>query len=857
MQAANSKHSAQQARMAVLNAMNQRQQHQQRQQQQQQQQQVVRNAPHLGELQAAIPQGIGAGMVSGRGARAPANPAAQVAARAAANMFPPNARQQQPAPQQPTQPSQPPQQQRPGNRQAITQEQVIVGHFCRFAIKTMARLTQGHARAKEFEDRLKEHIKNVWARWVRKTITRPQLLDSVNNFVRRSAPSATNIDVIRDFKRWYEREYELQKRRSSAVSRGRVIGQPTQPQATLPPTHPPQTLPVPSKAATTTNASVVTPSQITQPRQQGTGRGASKASAAGRGSGGGRGISKPSGGKSVSLQNMNNMKKEQMLVMTGGRGQGLLPSAGRAVVVGRSDVVGRGAAIGQPISAGRGSPSNGRGSSLPKTGTAGKSMVGGKSIPGNRAGPASKPKGGRKNASSKAPVKQSPKGVMNKPGSRPPPANPADFQMSHAPGSIANGKRPFESSVDSPIGSQAKKSKQAAAKMPKSAPSKKKPASGVPPPLAVKGKAPPARPELKGAPGKGPATSTHAGVANGALKSVTGNQSSQNGPPAKKARRVDDGPEELDALNDIVDIEDEEDRLGRDAGGLGGDAPEVYHFGADMLLTGTKLRTKMQRIARLHGVSEKMTPDCMELMSLAVRERLIQIVEGLKQVSAAKFERQRLEWKTKNVGIDLYSRLSSLRDDEERQLKNAADARVRRKKEQEEAEAKKLSGEESKIEKSSKDVSAAAEAERKEKLALEKKRKEDSSQIDALHGLMRRRKKNTTIRAGGGLAPLGPLGKKVLPPIQPRNDSRTNGKGVDPLSKLEPLGGLISLGRTTNPTSMASRLPPLGAKKNIVKTRVTLKDTLFLMKRDVKMRRSTLIFRWLPRVDEHRLPMSE
>ena len=110
------------------------------------------------------------------------------------------------------------QQRSSANGQSYTQEQVILGHYCRFAIKTMRRLTEGHTRAKEIEDGLKAHIKNIWARWVRKDITRPQLLDSVNNFVRDNSPSSNNVDVIRDFKKWYEREYELQQQRSNTAN---------------------------------------------------------------------------------------------------------------------------------------------------------------------------------------------------------------------------------------------------------------------------------------------------------------------------------------------------------------------------------------------------------------------------------------------------------------------------------------------------------------------------------------------------------------------------------------------------------------------------------------------------------------
>lgn len=109
----------------------------------------------------------------------------------------------------------------------ITQEQVIVGHFCRHSLKLLARVMKNNPRSAQAEERLKAHIKRVWAQWVREEISRPQLLESVATFVRATGPETANLDVVRDFKVWYEREFEMQCQRNALAN-----ATPGQPQAT-------------------------------------------------------------------------------------------------------------------------------------------------------------------------------------------------------------------------------------------------------------------------------------------------------------------------------------------------------------------------------------------------------------------------------------------------------------------------------------------------------------------------------------------------------------------------------------------------------------------------------------------------
>ena len=72
--------------------------------------------------------------------------------------------------------------------------------------------------------------------------------------------------------------------------------------------------------------------------------------------------------------------------------------------------------------------------------------------------------------------------------------------------------------------------------------------------------------------------------------------------PQKKARRADGDLNELSVVNTIVDIEDEEDKRGRDADRRAVVVEEILDYGADMLRAGARLRAKIQAAtARLFG----------------------------------------------------------------------------------------------------------------------------------------------------------------------------------------------------------------------------------------------------------------
>lgn len=818
------------------------------------------------------------------------------------------------------------------NRQ-ITQEQIILGHFCRHAIKTLSRVMQGNPARERMEILLKDHIKSVWAQWVKGMIPRQRLLESVAKFVRASCPEAGDIDVIGEFKTWYEREFELQKRRTAAAEAERRAVQQNHMQQQQQRQQQTQTQQQPQQLQS--EQSQMTQKQQRKPQTSrvatsgrdpllqahaagakpfagfvpGAGRGAPVASPALKHE---AQVQKPevsvaktepqfvpgqTGGKSVSSKTVVARKAHPKSA----KGASVASTAGKSVgsksvgskTVPRQPAVQNMAQPGmqlptQPATKG---PSAGVLTQISAGGgvVAGKSVAGHKGLVANKLPTAPKPKGRKPSAkpppkvAAKPNIKMSPKNVVNatltppKQKGSPSLSNPnlsvgLSAGLSAGVSSPTIDKRPLDAIANSPSGSASKKPKPTP-KGPR-APARKKTHVIAPPPLGIgRGeKPPPAKADMisKGRPPLAPggvagSLGGMSGITKGPTPAVAGTANAGQ-VPVKKTKGVDD---ELSVVHNVVDIENEEDMLGRDAeGGIGG-VVEIMDYDTDLLLAGPTLRHKMQECATRHGLDENVSKECMEMMSLAVRERLASVLESLKEIAAVRMESNKSLWMTQPVGANIYEKLEQAMQDEERSLTVAAEMRVKRRKEQQEREAKRLASEAEKEEKKTKDSNAATEQEKKEKLALEKKRKEHSSQRDALSGLLagidKRRKKPSGSK---GLAPLVSLSKlggaggskssgSILPPIRRLGGSglpgigRGDGKGgskVDPLEKMSAPGPLVKLGG-----SRKSSMPGL-LGKNIEeraggpKRALTLKDCLFLMESEHNMRKGTLLYKWYGRM---------
>lgn len=783
-----------------------------------------------------------------------------------------------------------------------TQEQVIVGHFCRHAIKTLTKVMENDPRAADAEKRLRDHIKTVWAKWVRQMITRPQLLESVAGCVRESCEAAARIDVIREFKAWYEREYERQKQRTDLRAREQAkvqaemarrgsVQNPLQAmraqavaaagkagamgsagmqakagnRAGLTTKQSAQLMLARNMQANPGNRAGLTANQGAQLISSTGGKGlasktipgkhtAVRGTVAGKtlaGRGIGRGVPVEShGGKSITRA-----PSSGKVAAGSGRGQAIhrAVGAGRGTAVGKAPALGRGIGIGKSPAAGG---ALGQRGAMVNAGIPGDGVMGGKGLLSSKS-PGAKSKASRKTVSkgpAKAVSKDSPRSAGARP--KPPPADPAAF-VNHqgVPGMVGSvvGKRPHDTSGMSPQGPLVKKSKPPSV-VGHGAAARKKPPASPASPSTQKGKPPPARPEMfRGKQIKRPVTSTPGGhVANAMGKGLPPGQSGSSHPPPKKPRRAGDGMEELSVVRDIVDIEDEEDKLGIDAGAETLEVQEVFDYGADMLLAGPRLRTKMQAITKRVGLEENVGTDVMEMVSLAARERLSEIFESLREIASIRTDSEKGNWRTQITGPNVYSRMKRMRQDEERTLQVGSEMRSKRLKEQKEQEAKKLAGESASADKKTKDSSAAAESDRKQRVALEKKRKEHSSHNDALIALVRStdaRRKKPAIK---GLAPLESLSKKGLPPIPKLGSMNTASAGssskdrrvTDPHEKLNTLGPLVKLGRD-NALHNKDMQP---AAKPEVKRRLTLRDCIFLMERTPNTRKSSLVYKWYARL---------
>ncbi|KAI0558198.1 Transcription initiation factor TFIID [Gracilaria domingensis] len=755
----------------------------------------------------------------------------------------------------------------PGQSRSITQEQVIVGHFCRHAIKTLKKIMEGLPYATQGEMRLREHIKAVWSQWVKGMITRPQLLQSVSNFVKQSTPAAKEVDVIKDFKAWYEHEYEQQKQR------GRQTQQPPPKQVRNPqvsgqsviranniPVHTGKQPMRPNMAPqplTATRTQIKGETQrVNIPRTAGksiTGKQepmrvvpARPALPKNVGARPGDGV----GGRQLAG---SNMARPQVLPVrpTSTNAPNIMVPSGIPSQHGNVNQV-----VVSKMPDGRPNNSSKGGQKIvgvvPQL--AGKS-VGGKSLLHNKTATQPKAKQPRRppqKTAAKTTARTSPKGAGKGKSPAPYPFHAGvhpggNVPINYPPHQLQSqlpAKRGLDGNVSSSPPNAAKKVK-TISKPPKGTSGKKKPSAAVGNVAASKSTRPPVqRLEQKNKGAKRP-------MASGALP-PSGPASVGPGNPGadvaqKKVRRQED-LKEINLVDNVVDIEDEEVKLNVDANGRRQAVEEVVVYNPDMIVSGPILRKKMQSIAKRHGINENINKEAIEMMSFAVRERLACILESLKTVASVRVGAEKEQWGRVETGLNIREKLQRAREDEERSLQVAAEMRVKRRKEQREAEAKRLAGEAAKNDKSAKDSSAAAEAERKEKLALEKKKKESSSQRDALSGLVRdygRRRR----RAAKPLAPLNPLGKPGLPPLvkRPSSDSlgRSGLKPLGSLDRLKELGPLVKLGRSNTTVPRGLGKDPAAAH---VKLNVTLRDCLFLFESERNTKKSSLLYKWYTRL---------
>lgn len=749
------------------------------------------------------------------------------------------------------------------DRKPLTAQQMIVEQFCRYSFKRFARIMEGDPLGPPLQARLKEQIKGVWIQWSRGIVTRPHLLESIAAFVKGGSPKASQVDVIQDFRVWYERQNKLHKQLKNPDQTARLQQElfkrkTNQMNALNVGRRAPSSLHISTPGSVMPGTTVLQPPKPEPVTRQSVKQRQQMMQSLGHATGG-----KKLANKSVPTMLLGANRKLHNSVRGKANGDKsapnipnaentleppIAPKTSNCYIMGVN--TGRGIAIEKSPSMNRG-PS-GRGIRQPGEARAskgiaeGKSVSGGKGLMYNNTPVAAKPETARKNfssdlgkVSSECIGEGSTKAAITQPKSNAmiPPGGPMASLADHAE-IEGNNKRTLEGNMTALPGK--------AVKRPKTNPKGGKNVThkGKKVAASVGGCTTGIKKRGMKKPSVGDVAGVEPGVHSNDVGTGVGNGNAGAG---KKVRRTEDGLNEISVVNNIVDIEDEEEKLGKDIGSACTQVDEVADCGGEMFVGAGRLRTKMQKITKRFGLSENVSKEAMEVMSLAVRERVAGILESLKEIAAVRIEANKQEWNTAPTGINVYEEMMRRRQSEERSLQIAASMRAKREKEQKEKDSKKDREVESNNEKKAKDCGVTSETERKEKLALEKKRKESSSQRDALSGLLRnidkRRKKPSLSK---GLAPLEPLGKKgaILPPIPRRMGAtsfRSGGTNSGNKKRLDhsKLKGVVPVGKTRgNMNGIAE------------KVKLSLQDCLFLMKGDGKTRKS--VYKWYARVGDRR-----
>lgn len=421
----------------------------------------------------------------------------------------------------------------------------------------------------------------------------------------------------------------------------------------------------------------------------------------------------------------------------------------------------------------------------------------------------------------------------------------------------------------------------------------------------------------------GPTVNVNAGMKPGGMNVKTGNDTNSaagnmnatntgTGAPVKRKMGVED---ELTALNGVVDVEREENMMVRGSSGADDvvviDGEESYSD-KNMLLAGAILRQKMQKVARRLLPDENIGVNVMELISLAVEERLRYVIDGLREAAATRIDAEKANWVMSEDGISVYDQLNRIRKEEEQNLFDAIEKRLKKQNEKKEANSRRPNDDGTAADKNGDNaaggiagtngagggsaagsgaggggsgVGASAgagsgagsgaagisgvgsasggviDAEKaKEKIALDKKKRENSSQRDALSGLLEGRNRK---RGQSSLKPLvqrkpgGPKGLwalSALPPLSKKNSSSGGAKsGENSLKASDTKGGLRPLGKEFAKEGYSSMKGSGGADDDDVilvmppKEKLVLGDCINFFENEVQSRKSVFLYEWMTR----------
>lgn len=726
----------------------------------------------------------------------------------------PNNNRRMPAPNQPA----------ASGRTNPTQEQVIVGHFCRHALACLTRLTADLANSAELQGNLKTAIKRLWAEWVANNISKTALLETVARIVRGSCPAAASINVISEFRAWYHQQLSVQ--RTNRAGRGNP--------------------PAPSAGALAATVNV---------RQAGVPQATAAAQAA--------------AGYQFATRTQG-VASNQHIQQAIAAGMGNIGAAQAKASVIR----------GRPINAKQEKAAYGS-KSIPQKTVAAKTVQRNGNVasanPGSVHAQAILVQQQRAaalnqmaqqqhaaNGNANGNMRQARPGVRAKVG-----LNVKNEQLLHAnmaavAGGNVNmaGKRLADPTAELSLAAQ--KKARAGGKFQKSPSKVRKTVQG----MGVPGVAmmPPMGSRIAMIPGRVNPNAIPAGnvarFAPGAIQQAVrpgvGMVQPVASDPKKTSKKTIDN--DLNVVDSIVNIDNETETL------LGGsqiihelNMHESEDF-SSLLLNGRVLRGKIEKTMAKHGLTGAIPKDVIELIAHACKERLSYVFENVAQHANARVEPIKTtgEFVSRDPKKDVRGILEKMREDEERSLVAAAKRRTQKwRKEEEEKRAREAAADTSKTEGTKSDKAAQQEADKKKKAkaAVEKKKAADSLQRSALSGaisgITKKRKKKAN------LAPLKlGMGAKSVSGKTTSNGANMALSTTAIAAGTSNPGGNIANSNTgdkPNGSKVGGEMGGTAAGKKTValvakRTAIKLEDCLAFFGAEPNMKQSALVYKWYTRL---------
>lgn len=269
----------------------------------------------------------------------------------------------------------------------------------------------------------------------------------------------------------------------------------------------------------------------------------------------------------------------------------------------------------------------------------------------------------------------------------------------------------------------------------------------------------------------------------------------------------------FDICRNVIDISGENHRLtGGAANDYANDFSQLESCDEAMLLDNIRLQEMLHDITQKYGLDASVNEDVYRVLSLAVRERLTDLIIEACYTMRSRIDAEREMWEIRKDNVNIRAQLDKMNEEDSRRLRVESDIRSSK------YTVKNKDSVVVVLEKSEEDKMT-----KREKIIIEKQLLEEQTQYEALTGAVKDLSKRRTVFVRKGVQ---------IPPFNP------DGSFSD-VQLAEPSQGAPKVSR---------KRITVGEEIKKQASQITLKDCLYVLSTERNMRKSNLLHKWWMRI---------